>query len=63
MKDGYGSFINNKLLKDPYLIIKNRFYRDHLYQSSDEFEKIMKDKKTLFSKKEKYVKIYNEIEC
>ena len=45
MKDGYGSFINNKLLKDPYLIIKNRFYRDHLYQSSDEFEKIMKDKK------------------
>ena len=56
MKDGYGSFINNKLLKDPYLIIKNRFYRDHLYQSSDEFEKIMKDKKNFIFEERKICK-------
>ena len=35
MSDGYGSNINNPLLKDPDIIIKNPDFRGHLYQSSD----------------------------
>ena len=33
MKNGYGLYINNPLLKDPLKIIKNKNYSDHLYQS------------------------------
>ena len=40
MSEGYGSNINNPLLKDPD-IIKNPDL-EHLYQSSDVFQKILK---------------------
>ena len=39
MSEGYGSNINNPLLKDPDIIIKNPDFRGHLYQSSDVFQK------------------------
>ena len=44
MSEGYGSNINNPLLKDPDIIIKNPDFRGHLYQSSDIFQKILKKK-------------------
>ena len=44
MSEGYGSNINNPLLKDPDIIIKNPDFRGHLYQSSDVFQKILKKK-------------------
>lgn len=44
MLEGYGSYINNPLLKDPDIIIKNPEFRDHLYQSSEVFKKILKQK-------------------
>ena len=53
MSEGYGSNINNPLLKDPDVIIKNPDFRGHLYQSSDIFQKILK-KKFDFSFDEKF---------
>ena len=44
MKDGYGSYINNPLLKDPIKIIDDPSFRGHLYQSSDVFKKIVRKK-------------------
>ncbi len=52
MREGYGSYINNPLLKDPIKIINNPSFRDHLYQSSDVFKKIVL-KKMDFSFNEK----------
>ena len=42
--NGYGSYINNPLLKDPLKIIKNSQYGDHLYQSLKIFQNLMKNK-------------------
>ena len=44
MQNGYGSYINNPLLKDPLKIIKNSQYGDHLYQSLKIFQNLMKNK-------------------
>ena len=44
MKDGYGSYINNPLLKDPNKFINDPSFRDHLYQSSDVFKKLLERK-------------------
>ena len=54
MKNGYGKYINNPLLKDPLKIIKDKNFRDHLYQSADKFEKIIEGKVD-FSFKEKEI--------
>lgn len=44
MKNGYGLYINNPLLKDPLKIIKNKNYSDHLYQSLEVFQNLIKKK-------------------
>jgi len=42
MKNGYGLYINNPLLKDPLKFIQNKKYGDHLYQSLENFQNLMK---------------------
>lgn len=49
-KKGIGKFIKNKRFQDPYLYIKNPYYRDHIFEYSDIFSAAIKKNKKKYLK-------------
>lgn len=45
--DGYAKYINNPLLKDPFKIINNESFRDHLDEGSQSFNNLMIEKNNI----------------
>ena len=48
---GIGKFIKNKRFQDPYLYIKNPYYRKHIFEYSDIFSTAIKKNKKKYLKK------------